>query len=103
MTSTEAARTETAAASKPMRCLAAVGLIDARSQDVGEWRGFQSGRSYSITVHRLEKPAKAPNVVAGTYAVAGPFKVAARGRGLTTEQGLEADAVVQEVADCLGR
>jgi hypothetical protein len=33
----------------------------------------------------------------------GSFKVAAEGTGLTTEEGLEADALVETVADCLGR
>ena len=58
--------------------------------------------AYAIVVHKLRKPAKAPRVVAGEYALTGSFKVVAVGTGLTGVEGLEADALVQMVADCLG-
>ncbi len=92
--------TEGTETSKPVRCLDAAGLSDVEEQDVDLWRG--NGPSYAIIVHKLATPAKAPTVVAGTYAVTGRFKVAAVGTGLTTEEGLLADALVQEVAACLG-
>ena len=57
---------------------------------------------YAITIHKLATPAKAPTVVAGTYAVTGSFKVAAEGEGLSSIEGLLADALVQDVAACLG-
>ena len=101
----EAAPTETApmeTTGKPIRCLVAVGLIDVGRQQADLWRGLQDRRSYSIVIRRLAKPAKAPTVVAGTYAVAGSFRVVAEGEGLSEADGLEADARVQEVADCLG-
>ncbi len=94
--------TEVATTSEPIRCLDAAGLSDVEEQDVDLWRGFHDGPSYAIIVHKLATPAKAPTVVAGTYAVTGQFKVAAEGEGLTTDEGLWADALVQEVAACLG-
>ena len=66
------------------------------------WRGLHDGPSYAIVVHQLPKPAKAPTVVAGTYAVTGRFKVAAEGEGLTVDEGLWADSLVKDVAACLG-
>jgi hypothetical protein len=86
----------------PVRCLDAAGLSDVEEQEGDVWRGLHEDPVYSIIVHELPTPAKAPTVVAGTYAVTGRFKVAAEGTGLTNEEGLEADALVQEVADCLG-
>jgi hypothetical protein len=86
----------------PIRCLDAAGLSDVEERDVGIWSGLHEGPAYAIVVHKLAKPAKAPIVVAGTYAVAGSFKVAAEGTGLTSEEGLLADALVQDVAACLG-
>jgi hypothetical protein len=58
--------------------------------------------TYRIVVHKLVRPAKAPRVVAGEYAVTGSFKVGAVGRGFTGVEGIQADALVQIVADCLG-
>ena len=52
-------------------------------------------------VHKLAKPAKAPRVVAGEYALTGSFKVVAVGSGLFGNDGIQADALVQIVADCL--
>jgi outer membrane murein-binding lipoprotein Lpp len=98
---TESAPADTTT-SDPIRCLDAAGLSDVEARDVDVWRGLHEGPAYAIVVHKLAKPAKAPVVVAGTYAVTGSFKVAAEGTGLTTEEGLWADALVQEVADCLG-
>jgi hypothetical protein len=88
--------------SEPIRCLDAAGLSDVEERDVDLWRGFHDGPSYAIIVHKLATPARAPKVVAGTYALTGPFKVLAKGAGLTSQEGLEADALVQEVAACLG-
>jgi hypothetical protein len=91
------------ATSAPIRCLDAAALSDVKERDVGVWSGLRAGSDYAIVVRRLKKPAKVPTVVAGTYAVTGSFKVAAEGTGLTSEEGLEADALVEIVADCLGR
>jgi hypothetical protein len=93
---------EVTTTSDPIRCLDGAGLSDVEERDAGLWRGFHDGSSYAIVVHKLSTPAKAPTVVAGMYAVTGLFKVVAEGAGLTVEEGLEADALVQEVADCLG-
>jgi hypothetical protein len=94
--------TEVTTRSDPIRCLDAGGLSDVEERDVGLWSGLHEDPAYAIVVHKLAKPAKAPVVVAGTYAVTGSFKVAAEGTGLTVEEGLLADALVQDVADCLG-
>jgi hypothetical protein len=94
--------TDVTTTSDPIRCLDAAGLSHVEARDVDVWSGLHEGPTYAIVVHKLAKPAKAPVVVAGTYAVTGSFKVAAKGTGLTTEEGLWADALVQEVADCLG-
>jgi outer membrane murein-binding lipoprotein Lpp len=94
--------TDVTTTSDPIRCLDAAGLSDVEARDADVWSGLHEGPVYAIVVHKLAKPAKAPVVVAGTYAVTGSFKVAAEGTGLTTEEGLWADALVQEVADCLG-
>jgi hypothetical protein len=94
--------TEVPTTSDPIACLDAAGLSDVEKQDIDLWRGFQDGRSYSIVVRKLAKPAIAPMVVAGTYAVTGSFKVAAKGTGLTMWEGLEADALVKDIAACLG-
>ena len=89
-------------ASAPMGCLDAAGLSDVEERDVDLWRGFHEVPPYAIIVHRLSTPARAPKVVAGTYAVTGSFKVSAKGARLTVSEGLWADALVQDVAACLG-
>jgi outer membrane murein-binding lipoprotein Lpp len=94
--------TEVTTRNDPIRCLDAAGLSDVEERDVGVWRGLHEDPAYAVVVHKLAKPAKAPIVVAGTYAVAGSFKVAAEGEGLGLEEGLLADALVQDVAACLG-
>jgi hypothetical protein len=86
----------------PLACLEKAGLSDVEERDVDSWRGDHDEPRYAITIHELAKPVKSPTVVAGTYALIGPFKVAAQGEGLSSAQGLDADALVQEVADCLG-
>jgi hypothetical protein len=93
---------EAAAASKAIRCLDAAGLSDVKKRDLGLWGGLHDHPTYAILVHKLAKPAKAPRVVAGEYAVTGSFKVVAVGRGLMGYDGIQADALVQTVAECLG-
>ena len=88
-------------ASEAMRCLQGAGLSEVEEQAAGLWRGFHDGPFYTITVRKLATPARAPEVVAGTYVVTGRFKVAAKGEGLTSAEGLQADLLVQLVADCL--
>jgi hypothetical protein len=91
-----------AKSSKAIRCLDAAGLSDVKERDVGLWGGLHHGPAYAIIVHKLMKPAKAPKVVAGEYAVTGSFKVVAVGSGLIGNDGIQADALVQIVAECLG-
>ncbi len=104
----EATPAETAAAatpattSKPIRCLGAAGLTAVEGDGAGPWSGSSHDSTYRIVVHKLAKPARAPRVVAGEYAVTGSLKVVAVGRGLTGDEGIQADALVQTVADCLG-
>ena len=93
--------TEATTTGDPIGCLEAAGLSGVEERDADLWRGVHD--RYAIVVHRLATPAKAPTVVAGTYAIAGSFKVGAEGEALTTYEGLEADALVQSVAACLGR
>ena len=88
--------------SDPIRCLDAAGLSDVEERDADLWHGFDDDRAYAIIVRKLPTPAKTPTVVAGTYAVTGQFKVLAKGTGLSSEEGLQADLLVQLVADCLG-
>ena len=88
--------------SKPSQCLDAAGLSEVKERDVGLWSGLHHGPAYAIVVRKLMKPAKAPRVVAGEYAVTGSFKIVAVARGLTGDEGIQADALVQIVADCLG-
>ena len=99
--SSETTATTTASAA-PIRCLDAAGLSDVEEEGAGLWRGSHVAPLYAIVVHKLATPVRTPKVVAGTYALTGQFKVAAEGTDLTSEEGLEADALVQEVADCLG-
>lgn len=94
--------TETTLSNDPLACLEEAGLSNVEERDVDFWRGNHDEPLYTITIHKLATPAKTPTVVAGTYAVTGPFKVAAEGEGLSSEEGLLADALVQEVAACLG-
>jgi hypothetical protein len=102
-TSTAVATESTpAGSSKPSQCLETAGLSDVRERDVGLWGGLHHSPAYAIVVHKLMRPAKAPRVVAGEYAVTGSFKVVAVGTGLMGDEGIEADALVQTVADCLG-
>jgi hypothetical protein len=93
--------TQTIASNDPLACLAEAGLSNVEEREVGLWRGLHEDPAFAIVVHKLAKPAKAPIVVAGAYAVTGSFKVAAEGTGLPN-WGLDADFLVQEVADCLG-
>ena len=95
--------TQTIVSSEVLGCLEQAGLSSVGESDVDTWRGLHTGPSYAIVVHKLMKPAKAPRVVAGEYAVTGSFKVVAVGTGLIGDEGIQADALVQTVADCLGR
>ncbi len=99
---TQTTTTHTIASNDPFACLEQAGLSNVEERDADFWRGYHDEPLYAITIHKLATPAKAPTVVAGTYAVTGPFKVAAEGEGLSSAEGLGADALVQEVADCLG-
>ena len=102
-TSTAVANESTPAeTSKPLQCLDAAGLSEVKEREVGLWGGLHGSPVYAIVVHKLMKPAKAPRVVAGEYAVTGSFKVVAVGRGLIGNDGIQADALVQIVAECLG-
>jgi hypothetical protein len=89
-------------AGQAITCLESAGLSSVEESEVDTWRGRHDGPSYAIVVHKLPKPARTPTVVAGTYTVTGRFKVAAEGEGLTMDEGLWADFLVQEVATCLG-
>ena len=100
-TRTTAETTQTIMSSEVLACLEEAGLSNVVERDVGLWRGLHESPAFAIVVHKLRKPAKAPIVVAGAYAVTGSFKVAAEGTGLPN-WGLDADFLVQEVADCLG-
>ena len=101
-TQTTTESTQTIVSNDPLACLEEAGLSNVEERDVGLWGGLHHGPSYAIVVHKLMKPAKAPRVVAGEYAVTGSFKVVAVARGLTGDDGIQADALVQTVADCLG-
>lgn len=100
-TRTTAETTQTIVSNDPLACLEDAGLSNVEEREVGLWRGLHESPAFAIVVHKLRKPAKAPIVVAGAYAVTGSFKVAAEGTGLPN-WGLDADFLVQEVADCLG-
>jgi hypothetical protein len=104
-TSTAAETMSTPAGSrKPLRCLDAAGLANVEERGAGLWSGVHDSPTltYRIVVHKLMHPVKAPRVVAGEYAVTGSFKVVAVGRGFIGVEGIQADALVQIVADCLG-
>ena len=98
---TQTGNTQTTVSNRPLACLEEAGLSNVEEREVGLWRGLHEDPAFAIVVHKLSKPAKAPIVVAGAYAVTGSFKVAAEGTGLPN-WGLDADFLVQEVADCLG-
>ena len=100
-TQTTTETTQTTVSNDPLSCLEEAGLSNVEERDVDFWGGDHEEPLYAITIHKLATPAKAPTVVAGTYAVTGPFKVAAEGEGLSSQEGLGADALVQEVAACL--
>jgi hypothetical protein len=100
-TQTTTETTQTTVGNDPLACLEEAGLSNVEEPEVGLWRGLHQDPAFAIVVRRLRKPAKAPIVVAGAYAVTGSFKVAAEGTGLPN-WGLDADFLVQEVADCLG-
>ena len=100
-TQTTTETTQTIMSSEVLGCLEEAGLSNVEEREVGLWRGLHEDPAFAIVVHKLRKPARAPIVVAGAYAVTGSFKVAAEGTGLPN-WGLDADFLVQEVADCLG-
>ena len=81
-TQTTTETTQTIMSSEPLACLEEAGLSDVEERDVGLWRGLHEDPAFAIVVHKLRKPAKAPIVVAGAYAVTRSFKVAAEGTGL---------------------
>jgi hypothetical protein len=101
-TPTTTETTRTIVSNSPLACLEEAGLSNVDEPEVGFWRGDHDEPLYAITIHKLATPAKAPRVVAGEYAVTGSFKVVAVGSDLTGNEGLQADALVQIVADCLG-
>jgi hypothetical protein len=103
-TQTATETTQTIISSEVLGCLDAAGLSNVEEGGPGLWSGVHDTPTltYRIVVHKLTKTAKAPKVVAGEYAVTGSFKVVAVGRGFIGIQGIEADALVQIVADCLG-
>ena len=45
------------------------GLSNVKEREVGLWRGLHEDPALRIVVHKLMKPARAPIVVAGEYAV----------------------------------
>ncbi len=98
----ETSATNETGASKPIGCLDAAGLSSVEGRGVGLWSGRHENPAYRIVVHKLARPARAPRVVAGEYAITGSFKVVAVARGLRGNDGIQADALVQIVADCLG-
>lgn len=100
-TQTTTETTQTIMSSEVLGCLEEAGLSNVDEREVGLWRGLHEGPAFAIVVHKLRKPARAPIVVAGAYVVTGSFKVAAEGTRLPN-WGLDADFLVQEVADCLG-
>ena len=100
-TQTTTETTQTIMSSEVLGCLEEAGLSNVEEREVGLWRGLHEDPAFAIVVHKLRKPARAPIVVAGAYAVTGSFKVAAEGTRLPN-WGLDADFLVQEVADCLG-
>jgi hypothetical protein len=100
-TQTTSETTQTIMSSEVLGCLEEAGLSNVEEREVGLWRGLHEGPAFAIVVRKLRKPARAPIVVAGAYAVTGAFKVAAEATGLPN-WGLDADFLVQEVADCLG-
>ena len=102
VTPTTTETTQAIDSNHPLACLEEAGLTNVEEPDVDFWRGYHAEAPYAITIHKLAKPAKASTVVAGTYALTGRFKVAAEGEGLSGFEGLEADALVEEVAACLG-
>lgn len=101
-TQTTTETTQTIVSSKVLGCLEQAGLSGVEESDVKTWRGFHKRPSYAIVVHKLATPAKALTVVAGAYALSGPFKVVAEAEGLNGIEGFGADSLVQEVATCLG-
>ena len=101
-TQTTTENTQTIESSKPLACLEEAGLSDVEELNADSWRGLHDQPRYAITIHTLATSAKTPTVVAGEYAVTGSFKVVAVARGLTGDDGIQADALVQVVADCLG-
>ena len=100
-TRTTAETTQTIVSNDPLACLEEAGLSNVEEREVGLWRGLHESPAFAIVVRKVRKPARAPIVVAGAYAVTGAFKVAAEATGLPN-WGLDADFLVQEVADCLG-
>jgi len=92
---------ELATTSRPIRCLDAAGLSQVGKRKAGVWIGKHAAPTFAIVVHKLAVPAKAPRVVAGEYALTGSFKIVAVGRGFVGDEGIQADALVQTVADCL--
>jgi hypothetical protein len=101
-TQTTTETTQTIVSNDSLRCLEEAGLSDVEERDLDFWRGYHDEPPYAITIHKLMRSAKVPRVVAGEYAVTGSFKVVAVGRGLSGDEGIQADALVQTVADCLG-
>jgi len=99
-TQTTTETTQTIKSSEVLGCLEEAGLSNVEEREVGLWRGLHEGPAFAIVVRKLRK-ARASIVVAGAYAVTGSFKVAAEGTRLPN-WGLDADFLVQEVADCLG-
>ena len=70
-TQTTATTTQTMVSKRPLACLEEAGLSNVEERDVDFWRGYHDEPLYAITIHKLATPAKAPTVVAGTYAVTG--------------------------------
>ena len=91
------------AARRAVHCLEASGLAGVHERGAGAWSGNHEAPTYTIVVRELNKPAKTPRVVAGEYAISGSFKVVALGSGFVGDEGIQADALVQTVADCLAR
>jgi hypothetical protein len=67
--------------SEQIRRLDASGLSDVQERGSGLWDGHHDNPAHRIVVHKLAKPAKAPTVVAGTYAVSGSSRSLRRGGG----------------------
>ncbi|HXG76403.1 MAG TPA: hypothetical protein VNJ53_07525 [Gaiellaceae bacterium] len=110
-TETTTETTGATASGDPLTCLEDAGLSSVEERSSDFWRGYHDSPFYQVSVQLLASEAEARDLArdavdvyaaqAGEYVVTGPAKASAGGQ-VGPDEAAEAEALVQDVAACVG-